>query len=170
MIADWSKPLLDGGLGPGSASQYLKRTWRLRRGATSSICATPFENFPAENPEPAAVRAEHEKEAPRLGFHGVLGLSEAESRRIQSECYREWLIDLHVGDAVPGRATASGCVRRALAVKVKGSPSPTSRRADFARAGSGARRSRDDAKRQIAGRVLHEIAERLDFLHAVGLD
>ncbi len=31
VITDWSKPLLDGGLGPGSASQYLLKLIQPRR-------------------------------------------------------------------------------------------------------------------------------------------
>src|SRR5690348_11774646 len=43
VIVDWSKPLLDGGLGPGSASQNLIRGRQLLGEAYSIDLSTPFE-------------------------------------------------------------------------------------------------------------------------------
>jgi len=45
VINDWSKPLLDGGLGPGSASQNLIHMLQI---SAASLCIdlnTPFEKF-----------------------------------------------------------------------------------------------------------------------------
>src|SRR5499433_2839690 len=46
VITDWSKPLLDGGLGPGSASQNLIHQLRLVAAAYGFDLATRFEKFP----------------------------------------------------------------------------------------------------------------------------
>ena len=46
IITDWSKPLLDGGLGPGSASQNLLNQVRLVAEAYGINLATPFEKLP----------------------------------------------------------------------------------------------------------------------------
>ncbi|MGB9083600.1 MAG: excinuclease ABC subunit A, partial [Terriglobales bacterium] len=46
VIVDWSKPILDGGLGPGSSSQNLVRSIQLVVQAYGFDLATPFEKFP----------------------------------------------------------------------------------------------------------------------------
>ena len=46
VITDWSKPLLDGGLGPGSASQNLIHMLQLAAAAHGFDLTTPFEKFP----------------------------------------------------------------------------------------------------------------------------
>src|SRR5256712_4039921 len=50
IINDWSRPLFDGGLGPGSGSAILKRTLELGAYAHGFDLETPFEKFPARNP------------------------------------------------------------------------------------------------------------------------
>src|SRR5207247_494963 len=47
IINDWSRPLFDGGLGPGSGSAILKRTLELGAYAHGFDLETPFEKFPA---------------------------------------------------------------------------------------------------------------------------
>ncbi len=47
IITDWSRPLFDGGLGPGSGSAILKRTLELGAYAHGFDLETPFEKFPA---------------------------------------------------------------------------------------------------------------------------
>src|ERR1700726_3868643 len=46
VITDWSKPLLDGGLGPGSASQGLIHALQVTAAAHGIDLTTPFEKFP----------------------------------------------------------------------------------------------------------------------------
>ena len=48
VITDWSKPLLDGGLGPGSSSQYLLKLIQLAATATRSTSKLPFEDLPPQ--------------------------------------------------------------------------------------------------------------------------
>ena len=57
VITDWSKPLLDGGLGPGSASQNLIRTLQLAAQAYGFDLTTPFEQAAAQDAEPDSLRA-----------------------------------------------------------------------------------------------------------------
>src|SRR3989449_503104 len=47
IINDWSRPLFDGGLGPGSGSAILKRTLELGAYAHGFDLETPFEKFSA---------------------------------------------------------------------------------------------------------------------------
>src|SRR5208283_4513718 len=46
IITDWTRPLFDGGLGPGSGSAILKRTLELGAFAHGFKLDTPFEKFP----------------------------------------------------------------------------------------------------------------------------
>ena len=46
IITDWTRPLFDGGLGPGSSSAILKRTLELAAYAYHFDLETPFEKFP----------------------------------------------------------------------------------------------------------------------------
>src|ERR1700685_4480093 len=46
VIVDWTKPLFEGGLGPGSSSAYLQRTMKLASVAYGFDLGTPFEKFP----------------------------------------------------------------------------------------------------------------------------
>src|SRR6202008_2526322 len=47
VVVDWTRPLFDGGLGPGSGSANLKRTLELAAYAHGFDLDTPFERFPA---------------------------------------------------------------------------------------------------------------------------
>src|SRR3974390_3114790 len=47
ILNDWSRPLFDGGLGPGSGSAILKRTLELGAYAHGFHLDTPFEKYPA---------------------------------------------------------------------------------------------------------------------------
>ena len=46
VIVDWSRPLFEGGLGPGSGSMFLKRSLELGALAHGFDLSTPFEKFP----------------------------------------------------------------------------------------------------------------------------
>ncbi len=46
VITDWSRPLFEGGLGPGATSANLKHTLELAAYAHGFDLATPFEDFP----------------------------------------------------------------------------------------------------------------------------
>src|SRR6201993_4542051 len=46
VISEWSKPLLDGGLGPGSGSQNLRHMLEIAAVAHGFDLSTPFEKFP----------------------------------------------------------------------------------------------------------------------------
>ena len=64
VIIDWSKPLLDGGLGPGSARSNLHSSCCKRGGRAYGFdLGTPFEKLSGEDAEPAALRRAEQKEA-----------------------------------------------------------------------------------------------------------
>jgi len=179
VIVDWSRPLFEGGLGPGSGSTYLKRTLELAAYAHGFDLSAPFEKLPRRvqslilygNPPHGGDVAGRARTEKGLRFPGVFAFLERSFEESNSDNYREWLTQYM--SPVPCRACGERRLRpESLAVKVGGYSI-----ADFtALAASEARPAVDKMLKQltpreleIAGRVLREIAERLDFLLAVGL-
>ena len=180
VIVDWSKPILEGGLGPGAGSVYLQRTLKLAAVAHQFSLETPFEKLPRPiqylilygNPPknmPPSVTGVRQR--PGLHFPGVLEVLRRNYEESSSESYQEWLLEY----MSPTPCAACGQKRlrpESLAVRVGGFTI-----AEFtAKALGGARETVDRIEsqltarqRDIAGRLLEEIAERLDFLLAVGL-
>ncbi|MGA8366893.1 MAG: hypothetical protein WB716_06220, partial [Candidatus Acidiferrales bacterium] len=120
VIADWTKPLFDGGLGPGAGSANLQRTLRIAAVAHGFDLDTPFEKLPPEvqnlilhgNPENGDA-------AKGLHFQGILGHLERSLEESNSDTYREWLTQY----MAPAPCTA--CQERrlrpeSLAVKIAG--------------------------------------------------
>ncbi len=192
IISDWSKPLFEGGLGPGSASTNLQRTLELAAYSFGFDLATPFQklsrrvqnlilygNPPQNMPESAANgRASGNGRAngkPKTGkglrFPGVLSFLKQNFEESGSDGYREWMTQYMSAVACPA------CHNRrlrpeSLAVKVADYGI-----ADFCALAitdatltlAGIREKLTPRQQQIAGRVLDEIGERLEFLLAVGL-
>jgi len=168
VIVDWSKPLLDGALGPGSGSSYLQRMVEIVAAAYKFDLSVPFEKLPAKV-QTLLLYGPEEKEAPRLGFRGVLGFLKQNMEEATSEGYRDWLLGYMSATTCPachGRRLRP----ESLAVKVNGlsigdfTALPVSRAVTTA-----GEITLNDREKLIAGRVLHEIKERLQFLNAVGL-
>ena len=191
VIVDWTRPLFEGALGPGSGSVFLKRNLELGAMAHGFDLATPFEKFPREvqnlilygNPpsnceeqwrteRPRRERAKGAgKTLPGLHFQGVIGFLESNFEESGSDTYREWITQYM--SPVPCAVCGEQRLRpESLAVKVGGRSI-----AEFtALAISDARPAVDRIRKgltarqtDIAGRALSEIAARLDFLLAVGL-
>ena len=191
VITDWSRPLFEGGLGPGSASSSFRRTLELAAYAHGFDLSTPFEQFPrnvqnlilygyppskgrtAEKTEVRASRARKSGPTPAPGFKfpGIFTMLERNLEDSHSDSYREWLTQYM------SPAPCSACNQRrlrpeSLAVEIAGHSI-----ADFtALSIQDARPAVDEIlktltsrQRDIGGRALAEISERLDFLLAVGL-
>ena len=167
IITDWSKPLLDGGLGPGSASQNLLNQVRLVAEAYGINLATPFEKLP-EKIQTLLLYGEPDRGG-KTGYRGILNYLKKNLEETASDNYRDYMMDFM------SATTCSVCRGKrlrpeSLAVKVNGmsiadfTSLPVSRSFEVARKIKLA--GREEA---IAGRIMHEIVERLQFLHAVGL-
>ncbi|MGH9775131.1 MAG: excinuclease ABC subunit UvrA [Candidatus Acidiferrales bacterium] len=173
VIVDWSKPLFEGGLGPGSGSALLQRTLSLAAYAYHFDLKTPFENFPRKtqnlilqgNPPNGHSSKEFE-------FQGILGFLEHNFSESTSDGYREWISQYM--SPVPCKSCGEKRLRpESLAVKLASYSI-----SDFtALSISEARRAVDkilakltERQQAIAGRPLSQIGERLDFLLAVGLN
>ncbi len=168
MIVDWSKPLLDGGLGPGSGSTYLQRMLHIAAEAYGFDLRTPFEKLPAKT-QNLILYGPEKGESKRAGWQGVLAFLKQILEDSSSESYRDWLLEYM--SATQCAACQGQRLRpESLAVKVNGmsiaefTALPVSRAVEAARAIRLSQR-----EEQIAGRILGEIIERLRFLHAVGL-
>src|SRR5271154_5108964 len=91
VINDWSKPLLDGGLGPGSASQNLIHQLQIVGAAHGIDLSMPFEKLP-EKTQDFLLKGEPGRGG-KTGFHGIFGYLKANLEESTSEGYRDWLMD-----------------------------------------------------------------------------
>ena len=167
IITDWSKPLLDGGLGPGSASQNLIHQLQLVAAAHSIDISTPFEKLP-ERIQNLLLYGEAGKGG-KTGFKGIIGYLKQVLDDSSSDTYREWLMD-HMSATECPACHGRRLRPESLAVKVNGFSIADFTAMPVARALETARKILLTGREAIiAGRIVHEIVERLQFLNAVGL-
>ena len=172
VIVDWTKPLFEGGLGPGSGSTFLQRSLRIAAEAYGFDLDTPFENLSRKvqnlllhgNPEEGGSKK-------ALNFQGVLGHLESSLNESSSDAYREWLTQYM------SPAPCPACKERrlrpeSLAVKIAGMSIGDFTALPLSEARAAVDQIRAQLKlrqKKIADRPLDEISERIDFLLAVGL-
>ena len=169
VITDWSKPLLDGGLGPGSASQYLIRLINLAAQRYDIDLKKPFEDLPPKH-QHILVYGPPKGEAPRTGFHGVLRYLRDTIDEARSDGYREYMMSFM--SATPCPACRGKRLRpESLAVKINGMSISDFTSLPLNRALSAAYELNFTAREAlVADRIRREIIERLEFLCAVGLN
>jgi excinuclease ABC subunit A len=192
-ITDWSKPLLDGAMGPGSSSQYLLRLIKLAADKYKINLKQPFADL-SKQEQDLLLYGPPRNEVGRTGFHGILNWLRDTLEDTKSEGYREYMMQYMSATICPrchGRRLRpeSLAVTIPLADAAAHPPSPkdetepieaaSARRdasiADFTalsleRALLGARSMQFGGRdRLIADRLQREIIERLEFLNAVGL-
>ncbi len=168
IITDWSKPLLDGGLGPGSGSQYLIRLINLAAQKYKIDLKLPFEQLTLKQQELLLVGPPL-SEAPRTGFHGILAYLRDSLEEARSDTYREWMMQYMSASECP---VCHGQRLRpeSLAVKIDGMSIAEFTALSMERALERARAITFTAREAlIAERLRKEIVERLQFLNAVGL-
>jgi excinuclease ABC subunit A len=167
VIVDWSKPLLDGGLGPGSASQNLNHGLQLVAEAYGIDLATPFEKFP-DKIQNILLYGEPGRGG-KTGFLGILGHLKQNLEASTSDNYREYLLDYMSATECPV-CHGNRLRPESLAVKVNGMSIADLTALPVSRALETARKIKLAGREEmIAGRIVHEITERLQFLHEVGL-
>jgi excinuclease ABC subunit A len=168
VITDWSKPLLDGGLGPGSSSQYLLRLLHLAADRYKIDLKTPFEELPPRQ-QHLLVYGPPKGEAPRTGFHGILAFLRDSIEEAHSDSYRESMMAYM--SATPCPVCRGKRLRpESLAVKIGGLSIADFTALPLNRALSAAINLKFTARELlVAERIRREIAERLEFLCAVGL-
>ena len=195
VITDWSKPLLDGAMGPGSASQYLLRLIKLAADKYKINLKLPFSELSKEQQD-LLLFGPPRNEIGRTGFYGIVRWLRDTLEDTKSDGYREYMMQFMSATECP-RCAGRRLRPESLAVTIplSGSvfhppvqredldteplESSTARRdtsiADFTalsleRALIGARVMQFSGReRLIASRLQREIIERLEFLNAVGL-
>ncbi|HTS27431.1 MAG TPA: excinuclease ABC subunit UvrA [Bryobacteraceae bacterium] len=161
VIADPSKPLLDGALGPAAGSWYMQQQLEELAKKFRINLKKPFEDLPAKSRTTLLEGAD--------GMPGVLGILDS-TYASSTEGYREWLAEYMSPAECP---SCHGLRLRpsSLAVRVKNFSIADFTTLPIARALVTVRNwELSDREQQIAGRVLDEIRRRLEFLSAVGLD
>ena len=118
MITDWSKPLLDGALGPGSASQYLLKLIKLAAERYKIDLRKPFEKLPQKQ-QKLLLYGPPKGEAPRTGFHGILAYLRDALEESKSESYRDWMMNYMSATVCPA-CKGKRLRPESLAVKVGG--------------------------------------------------
>ena len=120
VIVDWTKPLFEGGLGPGSGSTYLQRTMRLAAAAYKFDLDTPFEQLSRKTQNlilhgnPA-----NGKNAKEFNFPGLLAHLESNLEESKSDNYREWLTQ-YMSPAPCAACNERRLRPESLAVKIAG--------------------------------------------------
>lgn len=168
VITDWSKPLLDGGLGPGSSSQYLLRLLNVAADRYKIDLKTPFEDLPPKQ-QHILVYGPPKNEAPRTGFHGILTFLRDTLDEARSQEAREYMMNYM--SATPCPVCRGKRLRpESLAVRIGGLSIADFTALPLNRALSAAINLQfSEREALVAERIRHEIVERLEFLCAVGL-
>jgi excinuclease ABC subunit A len=167
VIVDWSKPLFDGGLGPGAGSATLQSMVRKAADDKGIRLSEPFETL-SEEQQKFLLYGDPARRA-RTGFKGILAYHKQTMDEVTTEAYREYLMQYM--SATPCAVCHGQRLRpESLAVRVNGLSI-----ADFAALSIGravesaAGIELNEREEKIAGRVVAEIRERLGFLARVGL-
>jgi excinuclease ABC subunit A len=161
VINDESKPLMEGGLGPGGTSSYMLSALTEASDALNIDLTTPFEDLPKKT-RTALIYGNTQ-------FPGILKTLEDHYSRA-SEGYREWLMEFMSPTTCP---TCQG--RRlkpaSLAVTVKDISIADFTHIPMARALPLVKKWKfTDRELKVVTRVIEEIQNRLTFLSDVGLD
>ncbi len=193
-ITDWSKPLLDGAMGPGSGSAYLLRLIKLAAEKYKINLKTPFADLTKEQ-QNFFLYGPPKGESGRTGFHGIFAYLRSNLDETRSEGYREYMMQYMSATTCPvckGRRLRPESLAVTIPIAAAKNPDAPSMAqshrdmggilpqnlsiADFTalsleRALLGARAMHFTGRdRIVADRLQREIIERLEFLNAVGLD
>ncbi len=161
VIVDPSKPLLDGGLGPGGSSWAMQQQLEELAQKCRINLKKPFEDLPKKSRD-ALVDGS-------AGLPGILKILQ-DTYETSSEGYREWLTE-YMSPAECPSCHGKRLRPASLSVRVKNFSIAEFTSLPLARALVTVRNwELSERETQIAGRVLDEVRRRLEFLSAVGLD
>ncbi|MBC7924161.1 MAG: excinuclease ABC subunit UvrA, partial [Bryobacteraceae bacterium] len=161
VIADPSKPLLEGGIGPGGTSAYMADRVGQYAARQDIDISVAYENLPK--------KIQNTLLNGTSGFPGILGIL-TETFESTGEGYREWLMEYMSPTECP-ECHGKRLKEESLAVQVKGVTIGDLTGMSIARAlPQISSWELTDRESQIAARVLEEIRHRLEYLVAVGLE
>ncbi|HEX8985006.1 MAG TPA: excinuclease ABC subunit UvrA [Bryobacteraceae bacterium] len=161
VIVDPSKPLLDGGLGPGGSSWSMQHHLEELARRAKIRLSTPFDELPKKAQD---LLVEGTGDLP--GIIGILN----ESYEDGPSTYRDWLTE-YMSPAECPSCHGKRLRPASLAVRVKNFSIAEFTELPVARALVTVRNWEfNERETLIAGRAVDEIRRRLEFLSAVGLD
>jgi excinuclease ABC subunit A len=169
VIVDWSRPLLEGGLGPGAGSAFLQRSLFRAAEHFGFDLKTPFERFPrkiqnlllyGKNPEGAHTSPI---------FSGILPMLERWYGEASSESYRDWYSQYMSAVPCP-KCQGKRLKLESLAVTVMDLSIADLTALPVIDTQQALGKLKLTPREEIlARRIVNEIRERLEFLNAVGL-
>ncbi|PYU91912.1 MAG: excinuclease ABC subunit A [Acidobacteria bacterium] len=169
VIVDWSRPLLQGGLGPGAGAAVLRRGLLRAAEQYHFDLKTPFNQFPRQIQN--LILAGRNPENPRAQsvFPGVIPLLDRWYGETTSESYREWF-EQYMSPAPCGKCQGKRLRPESLAVTVAGLSIADFTARPVTDELEAVRKIRLSPREEIlARRIVNEIGERLEFLRGVGL-
>ncbi len=171
-ITDWSKPLLDGAMGPGSGSAYLLRLIKLAAERYKIDLNLPFSEL-TKAQQDLLLYGPPKNELGRTGFHGIFAYLRANLDDTKSEGYREYMMQYMSATMCPrckGRRLRPESLAVTVAIDGEDQSIAEFTALSLERAMEGARAMNFTGRdRIVADRLQREIVERLEFLNAVGL-
>ena len=169
VIVDWSRPLLKGGLGPGAGSGSLQRSLLRAAEHFGFDLETPFERFPRKIQNLLLYGKSGEGSKAPSGFSGILPLLERWYGEARSENFRDWYSQYMSAVPCP-QCQGKRLKPESLAVTVMGSSIAALTALPVSKAQQALGVLQLTPREElVARRIVNEIAERLEFLDAVGL-
>jgi excinuclease ABC subunit A len=169
VIVDWSRPLLEGGLGPGAGSGFLQRSLMRAAEQIGFDLKAPFDRLPRKI-QNLLLYGKNSEDAPASTvFSGILPLLDRWYKEANSESYRDWYSQYMSAVPCP-QCQGKRLKPESLAVKVM-NLSIADLTALPVTGTKAALVAIELTPREelVARRIVNEIAERLEFLDAVGL-
>jgi excinuclease ABC subunit A len=163
VIVDPSRPLLDGGLGPGGSSSYMAHAMNALAVRLKIPILKPFEKLPKKSQAALLEGAS--------GLPGVLAVLDRQYRDDkENEAYREWF-EQYMSPSICPACHGRRLKPSSLAVRVQGLTIAELTGMSLTGALATVKGWKLNAReQQIGGRAVEEIRNRLEFLIAVGLD
>ena len=169
VIVDWSRPLFEGGLGPGGGSSYLYRSAARVAERYKFDLRIPFDRFPRKIQNLLLYGRSPEVSRPSKVFPGIISLLQRWYADSSSENMREWYAQYMSAVSCP-QCHGKRLKPESLAVKVMDlsiadlTGLPVTKAQDVLRD-----LKLSPREELLARRIVNEITERLEFLVAVGL-
>ncbi len=161
VVVDASKPLLEGGLGPGGSSAFMQQKLQGAAKTLKIKVSAPFDQLSKRNQQVLLNGGD--------GFEGIVGILQDTFERASDE-YREWLTE-YMSPVKCAACQGKRLRPSSLAVRVRSLSISELVEMPLARALMTVRGwELPEREKLIAGRVVEEIQRRLQFLSDVGLD
>ena len=169
VIQDWSRPLLEGGLGPGAGSSAIQRALARAAEYLNFDLHTPFNAFPRRIQNQILYGKGPERSPTLPSFPGIIPTLDRWYSESTSEGYREWFEQYM--SAIPCPQCEGKRLRpESLAATVSGLSIADFTALAVSRALETLKGIQLTPREAILGRrIVDEISERLGFLEAVGL-